>query len=126
MKKIDFKEDHPFKIFCTWRFKDSVRQQEVFKRNLQRTRQDKLDSFNLQDADIIQTKQNKNNSKKKSKAGGDDASSDEEESRVFTNEELYELETSNLLVASWITNLGYQEKPYEDKFLFFNSEVLLN
>jgi hypothetical protein len=53
-------------------------------------------------------------------------SDDEEEEQRITNEELYNLETSNVLVASWLNNLGYQEKPFEDKFLFFNTEILLN
>ena len=56
----------------------------------------------------------------------DQESSDEDDQKGFTNEELYGLEGSNLLVASWINNLGYPEKPLEDKFLFFNSETLLN
>ena len=25
MEKMDFKDDHPYKIFCTWRFKHSIR-----------------------------------------------------------------------------------------------------
>lgn len=43
-----------------------------------------------------------------------------------TNDELYNMEETNVLVASWINNLGYPEKPLEDKFFFFNSEPLLN
>lgn len=37
MAKMDFKDDHPYKIFINWRFKDSVRRQEIFKRNLAKT-----------------------------------------------------------------------------------------
>lgn len=58
-----------------------------------------------------------------------DASIDPEvldENKFLTNEELYNNEMSNVIVASWLNNLGYPEKPYEDKFLFFNSETLLN
>lgn len=39
---------------------------------------------------------------------------------------MYKTEESNLLAASWMNNLGYPEKPLEDKFFFFNSEPLLN
>jgi hypothetical protein len=31
-----------------------------------------------------------------------------------------------ILVASWIDNLGYTEKDFDDKVLFFNSENILN
>ena len=33
MEKMDFSEDHAYKIFCTWRFRNSVRKEEVFKKN---------------------------------------------------------------------------------------------
>ena len=36
MEKMGFTEDHPFKIFCNWRFKDSIRHEEIFKKNLVR------------------------------------------------------------------------------------------
>ena len=32
----------------------------------------------------------------------------------------------NILVASWINDLGYQQKELEDKVLFYNSESILN
>lgn len=35
-------------------------------------------------------------------------------------------EDPNILVASWINNLGIVEKPFEAKWLFYNSESLLN
>ena len=38
MDKMGFQQDHPFKIFCTWRFMNSVRREEIFKRNLQKQR----------------------------------------------------------------------------------------
>jgi hypothetical protein len=30
------------------------------------------------------------------------------------------------LVSSWIDNLGYAQKDFDDKVLFFNSEKILN
>jgi hypothetical protein len=38
MEKMGFSDEHPYKIFCNWRFKDSVRQEEIFKKNLNRMR----------------------------------------------------------------------------------------
>ena len=46
MEKMGFQQDHPFKIFCNWRFMNSVRREEIFKRNLQKCRQDMLLKFN--------------------------------------------------------------------------------
>ena len=51
---------------------------------------------------------------------------EDQEEKQFTNEELYQMDSTNVLVASWVNNLGYPNKPLEDKFLFFNSETLLN
>mmetsp|Transcript_13243 Transcript_13243/g.20684 ORF Transcript_13243/g.20684 Transcript_13243/m.20684 type:complete len:105 (+) Transcript_13243:436-750(+) len=31
----------------------------------------------------------------------------------------------NMLVASWIDDLGFQQKEQDDKFLFFNNESIL-
>lgn len=36
MDKMEFQDDHPYKIFCNWRFKDSIRREEIFKKNLVR------------------------------------------------------------------------------------------
>jgi len=33
---------------------------------------------------------------------------------------------SNVLVASWIDDLGYKQKEFDDKILFYNSECILN
>mgnify|MGYP000960353552 CR=1 FL=1 len=33
---------------------------------------------------------------------------------------------TNMLVASWIDDLGYPQKESEDKVLFYNSESMLN
>ena len=33
---------------------------------------------------------------------------------------------SNILVASWIDDLGYPQKEYDEKILFYNSETILN
>jgi len=35
-------------------------------------------------------------------------------------------EDPNILVATWFNNLGLAEKPFEEKWLFYNSESLLN
>ena len=51
---------------------------------------------------------------------------DHENEKHLSNDELYKMDCSNLLVASWINNLGYPDKPLEDKFYFFNRETLLN
>lgn len=56
----------------------------------------------------------------------DDKSSSGDDDKKLSNEELYDLEKSNVLVSSWINNLGYTEKFLDDKLLFFNSELLLN
>lgn len=51
---------------------------------------------------------------------------DMDDPRLFTNEDLYANEMSNIIVASWINNLGFPERPFTDKCLFYNSELLLN
>lgn len=40
-------------------------------------------------------------------------------------EMMYKMD-SNVLVASWIDDLDYPQKPWEDKILFYNSENILN
>jgi len=35
-------------------------------------------------------------------------------------------EDPNILVATWFNNLGLVEKSFEEKWLFYNSERLLN
>lgn len=35
-------------------------------------------------------------------------------------------EDPNILVASWINDLGYHQNEFDDKILFYNSESLLN
>ena len=57
---------------------------------------------------------------------GTNDSMDDENQKHITNEELSKMDNSNILVASWINNLGYANKPLENKFFFFNSEKLLN
>ena len=32
----------------------------------------------------------------------------------------------NLLIASWFDDIGYQQKEFDDKIVFYNSESLLN
>lgn len=51
MYKIDLTDDHAYKIFCTWRFKNSVRRDQVFQKKLNQNRQQMLDSFNFQSND---------------------------------------------------------------------------
>ena len=51
---------------------------------------------------------------------------DDEVQKRPTNDELYNMEGTNVLVASWLNNLGYPENPLEDKFFFFNSEQIMN
>ena len=37
-----------------------------------------------------------------------------------------DIEEHNLLVASWLDDLGRGQKEFEDKVLFYNSEKILN
>ena len=46
-------------------------------------------------------------SNKKSKLSDDGMSSDGELVKMFTNEELYDLENSNLQVVSWLNSMGF-------------------
>ena len=68
MGKMDFKDDHPYKIFVNWRFKDSVRRQEIFKKNLAKSRQEKLNSFSFHDMDSFKSKKANKNRAKPSKS----------------------------------------------------------
>lgn len=38
LEKMGFQDDHPYKIFCSWRFKDSIRREAIFKKNINKYR----------------------------------------------------------------------------------------
>lgn len=92
----------------------------------------KINSFYMPGPDIIysmelsQTKKRRKKSSRDQDDSDDDSSGSQDEETQLTCEDLYKLEPSNVLVASWMNNLGYPEKFMDDKLLFFNSEILLN
>lgn len=51
LEKIDLTDENPFKIFCTWRFNNSIRRTEIFKRNLTKYRNNIIESFNFPELD---------------------------------------------------------------------------
>lgn len=138
MENLSFNDEHPYKIFCNWRFKDSVRNEDIFKRNLARIRQKKIQSFNFPGQDTMMNNLkssggggNARSVRKSSNAGSESENLNmdgnlEDPDDEISNDQLYNMDSSNVIVASWLNNLGYPEKQHEDKFLFFNNETLLN
>ena len=49
-----------------------------------------------------------------------------EDKKDEPQEELVELYETNILVATWIDDIGHPQKDQEDKILFYNNESLLN
>jgi len=141
LDSLNMTNDHYYSVFCTYRFNGSMRAEPDFVNSISQIR--RIQVGKAPDGNMPQwLKEIVQSSTECMKQGGQvklqrsgtrqfegKQRKDSIVSPTVINETplemLYKLD-QNMLVASWIDDLGYPQKELEDKVLFYNSEQILN